>query len=108
MEELVSSDSSGDFVFATGSLSSVRDVLSISAIAAGFEPLYAGEGIYEQCIDQGSGRILAQVNSKFFRSHDTFPNAGDATKLKNEIGWKPSRPLNEIVSEMVIADLKRL
>ena len=108
MEDLVSSDTSGDFVFATGSRSSVRDVLTIASLAAGFDPVYIGQGIDEHCIDQSSGRILAQVNSKFFRSHDTFPNAGDASKLKNEIGWRPSRPLNAIVSEMVVADIERL
>ena len=100
-------DAPDDFVFATGKLTTVRDFLAAAASAAGFEPIFEGNGKTEICIDKPTGMQLAHVSERYFRPFDTSARAGDASKLKQTIGWSGSRPINDIASLMMQTDIER-
>jgi GDPmannose 4,6-dehydratase len=97
-----------DYVFATGKLTSVRDFLSFSSIAAGFDPVFEGEGISEVCIDKPTGRPLVRVSERYFRPFDTSERRGDASKLMQKIKWQGSRSVEKIATEMVLTDIDRI
>jgi GDPmannose 4,6-dehydratase len=96
-----------NFIFATGVLTPVRDFLSFAAIAAGFSPGFVGEGAEEKCIDRVNGRIIAQVSPRYFRAHDTSARRGNSEKLRKNICWQGSRPIELLAQEMVAADIDR-
>jgi len=101
-------DEPDDFVFATGRLTTVRDFFADAATAAGFDPIFEGEGVNEICVDKHSGMQLAHVSERYFRPFDTSARAGNAEKLKARTGWQGSRPIRDIAAEMVQTDIERL
>jgi GDPmannose 4,6-dehydratase len=97
-----------DYVFATGKLTSVREFLKYSAIAGGFDPVFEGEGILENCVDKPTGRLLARVSERYFRPYDTSARVGNVSKLMRNIQWQGSRSVEKIATEMVLADIDRI
>lgn len=107
MIDVLSLDQPDDFVFATGKLSSVREFLSAAAVAAGFDPVFEGQGKHEVCVHKPTGMQIAHVSERYFRPFDTSARAGDSSKLKNRIGWLGSRPIENIAVQMVQTDIDR-
>ena len=107
MMSLLEQKAADDYVFATGKLTTVRDFLRFSAIAAGFDPLFEGTGVDEVCVDKSSGMPLAVVSERYFRPFDTSARAGNAKKLLNKINWQGSRSVEKIATEMVFTDIDR-
>ena len=107
-QRLIESRANGNFVFATGTSSTVRDILSVACLTAEITPEFKVENGLEVCIDQGSGKIIASSDSRFFRKSDETPFTGDSSLLFKTIGWRPTRSLSSIISEMTLEDLKRV
>lgn len=100
-------DTAGDFVFATGKLTTVRNFLRIAAECAGFKPIFEGESSAEICIDAKTGVQIALVSERYYRPFDTTARIGTSEKLKKETGWAGSRDITDVISEMVKADMER-
>jgi len=101
-------DQADDYVFATGKLTSVREFLGFTAVAAGFDPIFEGKGGSEVCIDKTTGRVLARVSERYFRPFDTSARMGDSSKLIKKTQWQGSRDIDEIATEMVLVDIDRI
>ena len=106
MRAMLSLDQGDDFILATGKLTSIRDFIRSAAQDVGFDPQFEGDGKDEVCRD-ASGLLLAQVSEAYLRPFDTPPMRGDASKLSEASGWKPSYTVDRLAREMVQADLKR-
>jgi len=100
-------DEPDDFVFATGRLTTVKNFLSEAAKIVGFEPVFEGEGVNEICIDKSTNMKLAHVSERYIRPFDTSARAGNSEKLVKKTGWQGSRPIHDIASEMIQADVER-
>jgi GDPmannose 4,6-dehydratase len=107
MTAMLSQGTPKDMVIASGKLTTVREFLSMAAAAAGFDPVFDGVGISEVCTDRKSGMRLAQVADRYFRPHDTPPIVGDPSLIKAETGWQSKIGLQQMVAEMVSADIDR-
>lgn len=68
-------------------------------ITSGVEKIV--NGLDEIGIDASSGKILVQIDKKYFRPSEVEQLLGDSTKLYNITGWKPSRPFEEILQNMI-------
>jgi|LakMenE18May11ns_1017448.scaffolds.fasta_scaffold9877576_2 GDPmannose 4,6-dehydratase len=97
----------GDFVFASGKSTTVRELLTQAAKAAGFKPSFEGIEINEVCIDSKTGKILAVSDKKFYRETDPYKVVGDSSLILKATGWRPNRNILEVVEEMTFADIKR-
>ncbi len=104
-----------DFVIATGRQHSVRAFIERAAHAIGVELIWKGEGIQEVGIvksitkDSGSikvGQIIITIDPKFFRAAEVETLLGDAKKAYDHLGWRPKISFDELVVEMMTADLK--
>ena len=105
---LMSQSKFSDYVFASGKSTSVRDLLTISASVAGYEPRFEGSGLSEVCFDSKSGTKIAVSEQKFYRSVDPYEYVGDTSKLYKETGWKPVRIFSEVIEVMTKADISRV
>jgi GDPmannose 4,6-dehydratase len=105
---LMSQSKFSDYVFASGKSTSVRDLLTVSAAVAGFDPKFEGSGLKEVCFDSKSGTQLALSDQKFYRSIDPYMYVGDTTKLSTETGWKPTRKFTEVIEKMTKVDIMRV
>ena len=96
-----------DMVIASGKTTTVREFFRIAAIAAGFEPVFEGSGVSEECIDQRSGLQLFKVSKKYFRPFETPPLSGDPSKIESETGWRRRINLDDMITDMVNHDIIR-
>ncbi|HKI52001.1 MAG TPA: GDP-mannose 4,6-dehydratase [Geothermobacteraceae bacterium] len=107
-----------DFVIATGVQYSVRQFVEMAAGELGIALRWEGEGINETGIvaalsDDARvvsrellGKTIVRVDPRYFRPAEVETLLGDPTKAKEKLGWTPQTTLQEMVSEMVLADLE--
>ena len=96
-----------DFVIATGEYYSVRDFATLAFHYVGIELDWQGTGIDEKGVDKATGRVLVEVDPKYFRPSEVEQLLGDPSKAKNILGWNPRKTsFDELVRIMVEYDLK--
>ena len=93
-----------DYVIATGQQFSVRQFIERCAEKLDMPVTWKGTGIDEVGIDS-EGRIIVAVDPRYFRPTEVETLLGDATKAKRDLGWSPRISFEELVAEMVDADL---
>jgi GDPmannose 4,6-dehydratase len=95
-----------DYVLATGETHTVREFVEKAAAVAGFDMAWEGTGVEEKGRDRKSGRVLVQVNPKYFRPAEVELLLGDATKAAKILGWRPEVTFDRLVEIMALADLE--
>lgn len=94
-----------DFVIATGEMHTVREFCTLAFREAGIELTWQGEGVSEKGIDS-TGRVLVEVDPKFFRPTEVEQLCGDPTKAKTLLGWNPRKTsFEDLVKIMVRHDM---
>jgi GDPmannose 4,6-dehydratase len=89
---MLQQDEPNDYVIATGETHSIGDFLDCA-----FQ--HIGIMNWEALIGQ---------DPRYMRPADVFYLAGDSTKAREELGWKPKTSFEELVSKMVTNDIKIL
>jgi GDPmannose 4,6-dehydratase len=84
-------DAPGDYVFASGVGRTVGDLVNAAFAAAGTSP---------------EGRI--RVDPAFVRPPEPWPPVGDPSHARTTLGWEPAVSFDQLISEMVAADLAEL
>ena len=95
-----------DFVIATGEYHTVRDFATLAFHYAGIEIEWKGSGLEEQGIDKATGKVLIEVDPKYFRPAEVEQLLGDPSKAKERLGWNPRKTsFEQLVKIMVDYDL---
>ncbi len=94
-----------DFVIATGVQHSVRDFVVAAGRHVGMDIQWRGSGAGETGVDRNSGRTLVQVDPRYFRPTEVETLLGDASKAREKLGWTAEVSFDELVAEMMQADL---
>jgi GDPmannose 4,6-dehydratase len=95
-----------DFVMATGVTTTVRDFISMAFREADFELSWAGTGVDEKGVDKQTGRVLVEIDPRYFRPAEVDLLIGDPSKALQKLKWKPKVQLKELVSMMVKSDIE--
>ena len=96
-----------DFVIATGEYHSVREFATLAFRRVGINLRWEGEGIDEKGIDEATGKVLVEVDPRFFRPSDVEELLGDPSKARKILGWNPtSTSFEKLVELMVDSDMK--
>ncbi len=96
-----------DFVIATGEYHTVRDFCTLAFKTLGVNLRWEGEGVNEKGIDNATGKILVEVDPKYFRPAEVDQLLGDPTKAKTKLGWNPRKTsFEDLVKIMVEHDMK--
>ncbi len=104
-----------DFVLATGITTTVREFVRKSFLELGIEILFEGSNEKEiakviKCNGPCAleiGKIVVEVDPKYYRPTEVDLLIGDATKAKEKLGWVPKYNLDELVKEMVNSDYNK-
>jgi GDPmannose 4,6-dehydratase len=94
-----------DFVLATGETHSVRSFCDLAFSKLGVTLEWKGEGIDEKGINAETGKVLVEIDPRYFRPTEVDLLIGDPSKARKELGWKHKHTLEEMVTEMVKCDL---
>lgn len=102
---MLQQDEPDDFAIATGMQYSVREFVDIAASHVDIEIDWRGEGVDEKGYDRGTGACLVEVDARYFRPTEVETLLGDASKAKAKLGWAPRITFQQMVQEMMEADL---
>lgn len=95
-----------DYVIATGEYHSVREFTTLAFKEGGINLRWEGEGVNEKGIDEATGKVLVEVDPRYFRPAEVEQLLGDPTKAKTQLGWNPTQTsFEELVRIMVKSDL---
>ena len=100
-------DTPEDFVIATGEYHTVREFATLSFAEVGIELRWEGEGVNEKGICVKTGKVLVEVDPKYFRPTEVEQLLGDPTKARTLLGWNPTKTsFKELVRIMMEHDMK--
>lgn len=95
-----------DFVLATGKKITVREFATHAFAHAGIEIIWEGKAEEEKGINKATGKVVIEVDPKYYRPTEVDLLIGDATKAKELLGWVPETSVSELVKEMVTSDIE--
>ncbi len=98
----------GDYVLATGEMHSVREFVELSFAEVGRKIEWRGSGTKEEGVDADSGETLVRVDPRYFRPTEIERLLGDPSKAKAILGWVHETSFDDLVKEMVSADLEAI
>jgi len=93
-----------DFVVATGEMHSVREFIEKAFAVVDMTITWEGKGVEEIGKDQ-NGNVRVRVDERYFRPTEVELLIGDPTKAQEKLGWKIERQFEDLVREMVLADV---
>ncbi|MFT3989903.1 MAG: GDP-mannose 4,6-dehydratase [Luteolibacter sp.] len=99
-------EAADDFLLATGTSTTVRDFAIAAFHEAGFELTFSGSTENEQARDAKTGRLLLQVNPRFFRPVDSHHLVGNPEKARRILNWHPGISGKHVASALTRTELK--
>lgn len=120
---MLQQESPEDYVIATGRTTEVRDFLRMAFSEVGVGLEFHGQGLEEKAylatVDVeklrrvtghgaehlAPGMVLVEVDRTYFRPTEVDVLLGDASKAKAKLGWAPKHTLEQLVQEMMEADV---
>jgi len=94
-----------DYVLATGETYSVRHFCNLAFKEVGIKLEWKGIGVEEKAYDSKTGKALIEIDPKYFRPTEVELLIGDPTKAKTKLGWQHKHSLDQLVHDMVKADV---
>ena len=95
-----------DYVLATGEKHSVREFAEKAFAQIGRRIEWRGKGVQEKGVDGRTGQVLIEVDSRYFRPTEVDLLIGDPSKAHQRLGWRHKTTFDQLVKEMVEADLE--
>lgn len=124
---MLQQDQPDDFVIATGQQKTVKDFIEIAAAEMGIQVAWKGHGVDEVGIvaevdsqkvrsiasltdatanlKDLKGKTIIKIDPEYFRPAEVETLLGDASKAHEKLGWRPKTSFQNLVQEMVRADL---
>lgn len=103
---MLQQESPRDYVIATGKQTTVRDFVLMVAKKLELHLNFHGTGVNETATD-AKGDVVVRVSPEYFRPTEVDSLLGDSSKARTELGWQPKYTLEQLIDEMVAAEVKR-
>lgn len=103
---MLQQDQSDDYVLATGVTKSVRYFVEKSFDRVGISLNWTGSGVNEIGKCSKTGKELVKVDPNYFRPTEVDLLIGDPTKAQKALNWKHEISLEDLINEMVDADVE--
>ncbi|MFA6463627.1 MAG: GDP-mannose 4,6-dehydratase [Candidatus Paceibacterota bacterium] len=97
-----------DYVLATNETHSVREFIEEAGKHFDFEIIWEGKGLEEKGINKKTGKVIIEIDPKYFRPAEVDLLIGDYSKAKKELGWEPKTSFKELVKIMCEEDLREV
>ncbi len=104
MWRVLQQDEPDDYVIATGEAHSVREFVETAFRHAGVDIAWHGKGLEETGVDKANGRVLVEIDPRYFRPTEVNSLLGDPSKAREKLGWRHTIGFEDLVREMLEAD----
>ncbi|KAJ3090208.1 hypothetical protein HK102_004414 [Quaeritorhiza haematococci] len=105
MWRMLQQDEPEDFVLATGETHTVREFIEKAFKHVGVDITWQGKGENEMGVDTKTNKVRVRVDPKYYRPTEVDLLLGDPSKAKRMLGWTPSTSFDNLIREMVDADV---
>ncbi len=105
---ILQQDEPDDYVLATGESHSVREFVEKAFAHIGRAIVWRGSGVEEKGIDKSTGKVLVEVDPRYFRPTEVDALLGDASKAHAKLGWRHKTSFDTLVADMVQADMAKV
>ena len=105
---MLQQDKADDYVLATGETHTVREFVEEALEQVGIKIIWRGTGVDEKGYCEKTGKLLVDVNPKFFRPAEVDLLLGDPSKAEKNLGWRREISFKDLVKMMVESDLKNM
>ena len=95
-----------DYVLTTGEAHSVREFVEKAFARVGRTIVWRGKGWDEKGLDAKTDKVVIEIDPRYFRPTEVEMLLGDSSKALNVLGWKHEVSFDNLVNEMVDADLE--
>jgi GDPmannose 4,6-dehydratase len=106
LKEIGGMQKADDYVLATGKKITVREFVELAFAEVGIKIEWKGKGVDEKGINTKTGKVIVEVDPRYFRPTEVDLLIGDPSKAMKELGWKHKYTLEQLVKEMVASDIK--
>ena len=106
MWRILQAQTPGEYVLATNETHTVREFTELAFARLGMEIEWVGKEENEKGICKKTGKILVEVNPRYYRPTEVDFLLGDPSKAKRELGWEPKTTFKRLVEIMTDADFK--
>ena len=98
---MLQQDDPEDYVISTGETHSVREFTELAFKEVGIDIEWEGEGVNEIGTDTNTGKVLVEVDPKYYRPAEVELLIGDSSKARKKLGWKPKVTFEELIKKMM-------
>jgi len=105
---MLQQDKPDDYVIATGETHTVREFCNLAFKELDIELEWTGKNEDEKGIDKKTGKVIIEVDPRYYRPTEVEILIGDASKAKRELGWKPKVKFEELVKIMIKSDYEKI
>jgi GDPmannose 4,6-dehydratase len=102
---ILQQEKADDYVLATGETHTVRSFVEKAFAHVGITIEWKGSGVEERGVCARTGRVLVEIDPRYFRPTEVDLLIGDPVKARAKLGWKHEIGLDALVEEMVKSDL---
>lgn len=106
MWRMLQADEPDDFVLSTNRKISVRKFIELSFAEIGISLEWQGKDVHEKGINKENGKVMVEIDPKYFRPTEVDLLIGDYSKAKEKLGWEPKYTVEELLKEMVKSDIE--
>ncbi len=103
---MLQQDNPKDYVIATGVQHSVRHFVETAARELNIHIDWQGKGLDEKGYDTRTGECIVSIDPRYFRPTEVQTLLGDPSQAMIDLGWVPTISFEQMVKEMVTADLE--
>ena len=103
---MLQQDKPDDYVLATGETTEVRQFITWAFEDVGINLEWKGEGVEEKGYDSLSGKVVVEIDPRYFRPTEVELLIGDPSKAHQQLGWTHETSVRDLCREMVNEDLK--
>lgn len=109
MWRMLQQEKPDDYVLATNETHSVREFVEKAFKCIDIEIKWVGEhgSVNEMGVDaKDESRVLVKIDPRYFRPTEVDILIGNPAKAKAQLGWEPTTLFEDLVKEMVAADIR--
>jgi GDPmannose 4,6-dehydratase len=103
---MMQQDEPDDFVLATGETYSVKHFCNLAFGHVGITLEWKGSGVDEKAYDSKTGKVLIEIDPKYFRPTEVDLLIGNPAKAREKLGWMHKHSLEQLVTDMVKSDVE--
>jgi GDPmannose 4,6-dehydratase len=105
---MLQQDKPDDYVLASNETHTVREFVELAFKEVGIEIKWKGLGVDEKGYNKKNGKILVDINSRYFRPAEVELLHGDCSKAEKKLGWKRDLSFLELISIMIDSDMREI